>query len=70
MAQRILAGLAVTMIIDEIRHIKSGKKDLWKFGITMGIVLGVLGVLFLWRGRGFYFLFFILFAFDGADDLF
>lgn len=52
----------MTMIIDEIRNIKSGKKDLRTFGITMGIALGVLGLLFLWRGRSFYVYFFILSA--------
>ncbi len=48
------------MIFEEIKSIKSGKKDLRKFGITMGIVLAVLGGLFLWRGRGYYLYFFIL----------
>ena len=48
------------MISEEIKNIKSGKKDLRKFGITMAIALGVLGLLFLWRGRGFFYYFFIL----------
>ena len=42
------------MLIDEIKNIKSGKTELRKFGITVGIVLGVLGGLLLWRGREFY----------------
>lgn len=50
------------MIIEEIKNIKSGKQDLRKFGITMAIALGVFGLLFLWRGRGFYPYFFILSA--------
>ena len=31
---------------------KSGRGDLRKFGITMAVGLGVLGALFLWRGKG------------------
>ncbi len=48
------------MIIEEIKNIKSGRSDLRKFGITMGIVLGLLGGLFLWRGRVYYQYFFVL----------
>lgn len=47
------------MIIQEIRSIKSGKKELREFGITFGIVLSLLGGLFLWRGRDYYTWFFI-----------
>ena len=50
------------MIIEEIKNIKSGKSDLRKFGITMGIVLILLGGLFLWREKGYYFYFFIIAA--------
>lgn len=50
------------MITEEIKNIKSGKKDLRTFGITMAIALGVLGLLFLWRGRSFYPYLFILSA--------
>lgn len=50
------------MIIEEIKNIKSSSKDLRSFGITMAIALTVLGLLFLWRGRGFYYYFFILSA--------
>jgi hypothetical protein len=39
------------MIIEEIKNIKSGKKELRQFGITIGVVLGLLGSWFLWRGR-------------------
>ena len=48
------------MIIEEIKNIKSGKSELRKFGITVGIVFGLLGGFFLWRGRDYYFYFFIL----------
>ncbi len=50
------------MIIEAIKNIKSGRSDLRKFGITVGIVLVVLGGLFLWRGRDTYSYFFILSA--------
>jgi hypothetical protein len=40
------------MIVEEIRNIKSGKSELRKFGITIGIVLGLMGMWFLWRGKG------------------
>lgn len=39
------------MIIEEIINIKSGKKELRQFGITIGVVLGFLGAWFLWRGK-------------------
>ena len=39
------------MIIEEIRSIKSGKRELRQFGITIGVVLGFLGAWFLWRGK-------------------
>jgi len=42
------------MISEEIKNIKSGEKELRQFGYTMGIVLGILGVLFLWRGKEWY----------------
>ena len=48
------------MIGEEIRNIKSGKKELRQFGYTMSIVLGVLGVLFLWRGKEWYPYFIVL----------
>ena len=38
----------------EIKNIKSGKKELKEFGITVGVILGLLGTLFLWRERSFY----------------
>lgn len=40
------------MIVEEIRTIKSNKNDLRTFGITIGIVLGLLGMWLLWRDKG------------------
>jgi hypothetical protein len=48
------------MIIEEIKNIKSGRKELRQFGLTMGIVLGLLGGFFLWRGKVYYSSFFII----------
>ena len=48
------------MIIEEIKSIKSGRKELRNFGIIVGIVLGLLGGVLSWRGRGYYFYFYIL----------
>ena len=42
------------MIIEEIKNIKSGKKELRKFGITMGAVFVVIGGLLWWRGKDYY----------------
>ena len=43
------------MITEEISNIKSGKKELRQFGITIAVVLGLLGGWLLWRGReGYY----------------
>ena len=47
------------MLLEEIKNIKSGKKELREFGITIGIVLGLFGGLFLWREKSFYYYFFI-----------
>ena len=48
------------MINEEIRNIKSGRKELRKFGLTMGIVLGLLGGFTWWRGKGYFYYFFII----------
>jgi hypothetical protein len=48
------------MISEEIKNIKSGRSELRKFGITIGIVLGLLGGLFLWREKTYYSTFFII----------
>ena len=50
------------MIIEEIKNIKSTKSELRKFGITMGIILGFFGMLFLWRKRACYSYFFVFSA--------
>ena len=57
------------MIVEEIKSIKSEKKELRQFGITIGIVLSLLGVLFLWREKDWYaylFIISILFLFLGS----
>lgn len=41
------------MIIEEIKNIKGGKKELRKFGITMGIALVMFGGFFWWRGKDY-----------------
>jgi multisubunit Na+/H+ antiporter MnhG subunit len=42
------------MIIDGIRGIKSGRKELRDFGITLGAVFGLFGALLFWRDRSSY----------------
>ncbi len=39
-------------MLDEIKGIKSGKRELREFGVVVGAVLIVLGDLALWRGKG------------------
>ncbi len=51
------------MLIEEIKNIKSEKSDLRKFGITVGIVVGLIGGLLLWRGKDIYVYFLIASAF-------
>ena len=43
----------------EIKNIKSGKRELRQFGVTIGIVLGLLGGVFLLREKAYYYYFFI-----------
>lgn len=50
------------MIIEDIKNIKSGKRDLLKFGLTMGIVLGLLGGFTWWRGKEYCYYFLIISA--------
>jgi hypothetical protein len=45
------------MIHEEIKNIKSGRNELRKFGLTMGIVLVLLGGLTWWRGKDYYYYF-------------
>jgi len=42
------------MIAEEIKNIKSGKSDLRRFGITMGVVLVLLGGVLWWREIDWY----------------
>lgn len=44
-------------MIEEIANIKSGKRELRQFGITIGIVLGFLGGLLFFRQKAYYFYF-------------
>jgi len=44
----------VKEVIEEIRSIRSGRRDLRRFGITMCIALAVLAALLFWRGKGGY----------------
>lgn len=48
------------MLREEIKNIKRGNSELREFGLTIGIVLGLLGGLFLWREKDYYFYFLIL----------
>ncbi len=41
-------------MFEEIKDIKSTKKELREFGLTIGIILVILGGVSLWRGKGFY----------------
>lgn len=52
------------MITEEIKNIKSDKKELRKFSLVIGIFLGLLGGLSWWRSTGHYsWLFVITMAF-------
>jgi hypothetical protein len=52
------------MLLEEIKAIKSEKRDLRNFGLTIGIALGLLGGLLWWKGKDTYMVFIILsFAF-------
>ena len=57
-------------MLEDIKNIKSGKKELREFGITIGIVFIVLGGIALWRGKAAYpylIVFGIVFAALGAS---
>jgi len=45
------------MFLEEIRGIKSEKKDLRDFGITFGVLLGVLAGALWWKGKDTYTIF-------------
>lgn len=42
------------MLLEEIKNIKSAKRDLRNFGITIGIALGMLAGLLWWKGKDTY----------------
>ncbi len=42
------------MLIEEIKNIKESKKDLRKFGLTVGIVLLAIAGFLLWKNSGSY----------------
>ena len=44
----------IKMLINEIKNIKSTKKELREFGLVVGTVFGILGALFWWRGKHIY----------------
>lgn len=41
------------MLREEIKHIKSGKTELRKFGLTVGIALVIFGGIAYWFGKGY-----------------
>ena len=44
----------INLILDEIKKIKTGKKELRDFGLTVGWILVILGLVAAWRGKGTY----------------
>jgi len=38
----------------ELKHIKSGRKELREFGLTIGAILVILGGIAIWRGKSVY----------------
>lgn len=58
------------MIIEEIRNIKNQRSDLRSFGLTIGIIAGLLGGLFLWYGKDHYLYFLIVSAIFSTLGLF
>ncbi|PYJ86343.1 MAG: hypothetical protein DME22_05550 [Verrucomicrobia bacterium] len=42
------------MLREEIKHLKTGPRELRKFGFTVGAIFILLGVWFLWRGKARY----------------
>jgi len=47
------------MIIEEIKNINSSPRELRKFALAMAIPLAAIGAFVLWRGRGYYWYFFV-----------
>lgn len=48
------------MLLEEIKNIKSEKKDLRNFGITFGVVLGILAGALWWKEKDTYSIFIVL----------
>ena len=48
------------MLLEEIKNIKSEKKDLRNFGITFGVVFGILAGALWWKAKDTYSIFTIL----------
>ncbi len=46
------------MIIEEIKNIKGSKSDWKKFGITMGIILTIIGLYLVWKKNDYFAYFF------------
>jgi hypothetical protein len=47
-------------MLDEIKNIKTDKSEIRKFGITVGIVFGLIAGLLFWHAKESYSIFFIL----------
>ena len=50
------------MIIEEINNIKGNKSDWKKFGITMGIILTIIGLYLVWKKSDYFEYFFFVAA--------
>ena len=50
------------MIIEEIKNIKGNKSDWKKFGITMGIILTIIGLYLVWKNNDYFTYFFFVAA--------
>lgn len=48
------------MFLEEIKSIKSEKRDLRNFGITFGVILGILAGMLWWKGKDTYTIFAVL----------
>ena len=57
------------MLLQEIKNIKSGKKELKEFGITLSIVFGLFGTLLWWRHKPYFCYLFYASAFFGLFGL-
>jgi len=53
------------MIIEEIQNIKGDKSDWKKFGITMGVILTLIGLYLFWKSNDYFkYFFFVAAAFS------